>query len=75
MNERKHEDFGEKIGGARKDLWSGRGLYADDLDAMNDREAEKYVRKDNIWKKPDYAAMIGGGMPPGVAFFVKNVRD
>ena len=50
-----HEDFGEKIGGAKKDLWSVRGLYTDDLDEMNEREAEKYVKKDNIWKKPDFA--------------------
>ena len=32
-----HEDFGEKIGGAKKDLWSVRGLYTDDLDEMNER--------------------------------------
>ena len=49
-----HEDFGEKIGGAKKDLWKDRGLYTDDLDGMNEREAEKYVKKDNVWKKPDY---------------------
>lgn len=42
-----HEDFGEKIGGAKKDLWKDRGLYADDLEAMNEREAEKFVKKDN----------------------------
>ena len=53
-----HEDFGEKIGGAKKDLWKDRGLYADDLEAMNEREAEKFVKKDNVWKKPDYAAML-----------------
>ena len=41
-----HEDFGEKIGGAKKDLWKDRGLYADDLEAMNEREAEKFVKKD-----------------------------
>ena len=45
-----HEDFGEKIGGAKKDLWKDRGLYADDLEAMNEREAEKFVKKDNVWK-------------------------
>ena len=48
-----HEDFGEKIGGAKKDLWKDRGLYVDDLGAMNEREAEKFVKKDNVWKKPD----------------------
>lgn len=70
-----HEDFGEKIGGAKKDLWKERGLYVSDLDVMNDREAEKYVRKDNVWKKPDYDAMLKDGIPLGVAFFVKKVRD
>lgn len=40
-----HEDFGEKIGGAKKDLWKDRGLYADDLEAMNEREAEKFCEK------------------------------
>ena len=40
-----HEDFGEKIGGAKKDLWKDRGLYADDLETMNEREAEKFVKK------------------------------
>ena len=40
-----HEDFGEKIGGARKDLWKERGLYTEDLETMNDREAERFVSK------------------------------
>lgn len=42
---------------------------------MNDREAEKHVKKDNVWKKPDYEAMIEGGKPPEVAFYIKTVRD
>ena len=28
---------------------------------MNEREAEKFVKKDNIWKKPDYEAMLEDG--------------
>jgi len=70
-----HEDFGEKIGGAKKDLWKERGLYTDDLDGMNEREAEKYVKKDNIWKKPDYQAMLDEGTPLGVVYFIKKARD
>ena len=70
-----HEDFGEKIGGAKKDLWKDRGLYTDDLDGMNEREAEKYVKKDNVWKKPDYQAMLDEGTPLGVVFFMKKARD
>lgn len=70
-----HEDFGEKIGGAKKDLWRDRGLYVDDLDGMNEREADKFVKKDNIWKKPDYEAMIVAGSPVDLVYFVKVVRD
>lgn len=72
---KQHEDFGEKIGGAKKDLWKERGLMAGDLDAMNEREAEKFVKKDNIWKKPDYKAMLDDGIPLGVVYFVKKARD
>ena len=70
-----HEDFGEKIGGAKKDLWGARGLYSYDLEEMNSREADKYVKKDNIWKKPDYQAMIAAGKPVDLAYFLKVVRD
>ena len=41
MPTNQHEDFGEKIGGAKKDLWRDRGLYVDDLNSMNDREAQQ----------------------------------
>ena len=70
-----HEDFGEKIGGAKKDLWKDRGLYADDLEAMNEREAEKFVKKDNVWKKPDYNALLQSGVPVDILYFRKVVRD
>ena len=70
-----HEDFGEKIGGAKKDLWRSRGLYADDLDEMNGREADKYVTKDNVWKKPNYQAIYDDGVPVDVVYFIKKVRD
>lgn len=70
-----HEDFGEKIGGAKKDLWAARGLYVDDLMGMNEREAEKYVKKDNVWKKPDYNALIQSGVPVDILYFRKVVRD
>ena len=70
-----HEDFGEKIGGAKKDLWKDRGLYVDDLGAMNEREAKKFVKKDNVWKKPDYQAMLDGGVSLGVVYFIKKAWD
>ena len=42
---------------------------------MNEREADKYVRKDNIWKKPDYQAMIDEGISVSVVYYIKKVRD
>lgn len=69
------EDFGEKIGGARKDIWKERGLSVEDLALMNESEAAKYVTKENIWKKPDYRQMMADGIPPRIAFYVKEVRN
>ena len=39
---------------------------------MNEREAEKFVKKDNVWKKPDYAVMLEEGIPLGVVYFIKK---
>lgn len=69
------QDFGEKIGGAKKDLWKERGLSVDDLIYMNDAERNKLIKKDNIWKKPNYQEMVESGLPVRVAFFIKTIRD
>lgn len=69
------QDFGEKIGGAKKDLWKDRGLSVDDLLNMNEAEKLKLIKKDNIWKKPDYQQMVADGLPIRVAFFIKTIRD
>ena len=68
-------DFGEHIGGARKELWRSRGLDIGDLFAMNNAEREKLVKKDNVWKKPDYDAMLSDGWDPVVVYAKKKVRD
>lgn len=51
------------------------GLWASDLDFMNDRETEHHVKKDNVWKKPDYQDMIDSGDSIGVVYYIKKVRD
>lgn len=68
-------DAGEKIGGARKDVWSARGMKAADLAGMTDREAYQKVTKDEAWPKPDYKAMIEGGVDPVAARLIKTMRD
>lgn len=68
-------DFGQKIGGAKKDQWKLYGLRVQDIAGMNAGEREKYITKDNIWKRPDYEAMIEEGIPKSVVWFIKKVRD
>ncbi len=70
-----YEDFGEKIGGAKKDLWATRGLMYEDLVDLNDAEIKEYVKKDNIWKKPNYQKMIEEGYPRDVVYVYKIIRD
>lgn len=69
------QDFGEKIGGAKKDLWKDRGLMIDDLLEMNDAEKGKLIKKDNVWKKPNYQEMVNNGIPIRVVYFIKLLRD
>lgn len=72
--ESKLEDFGQKIGGARKDLWGARGLEVDDLDPMNEREREKNVKKDNVWKRPDYRELVKNGENRGRLYAINEIR-
>ena len=71
----KIQDFGEKIGGAKKDLWKERGLSIDDLTYMNEAEKTKFVKKDNVWKKPDYQELVNNGLSTRIAYFIKTIRD
>lgn len=71
----KIEDFGEKIGDARKDLWSNNGLQITDISSMNDRELLKHVTKNKIWAKPDFEALANNGYSTLQLYFIKKVRD
>lgn len=69
------QDFGAKIGGAKKDLWKLRGLSTADFDTMTGTEQAKFSTKKEIFPNPDYAKLIEDGMPTPVAFLVKTVKD
>lgn len=73
-NSGKLQDFGEKIGGARKDFRID-NFSTLDMEDFTMRELEKYVRKVNIWKAPDYAAIVDSGVPVSVAYYRKVIRD
>lgn len=70
------DEFGKKIGGSKRDLWKNRNLCIEDLLDMNEREVETYVKKDNVWKKPDYEKMVKeDGVDREIVYYIKLVRD
>lgn len=70
------DEFGKKIGGSKRDQWRERGLMLSDLDEMNDAEKDKFIKKANIWKTPDYTTMYRSGRyDREVLYFIKKVKD
>ncbi|NTF17597.1 hypothetical protein G6L37_04240 [Agrobacterium rubi] len=74
MAVKKIEDAGIKIGGARKD-WRDINMSVADLAALTGEERASLVKKDNIWPKPDYAALVEAGMTAEAAACMKVLRD
>lgn len=72
-------DFGGKIGGAKKDLAALRkgsiALSDEIIDNWNEKERAEHIKKDLVWKKPDYQKMYDEGTPREVVFYIKNIRD
>lgn len=70
----KIQDFGKKIGGAKKDLWKERNLIFEDTLDMTEVEKRKYVKRDNIWKKIDVDSYLEKGYPRLLVFWIKEIR-
>lgn len=70
----RHEDAGEKIGGARKDFHR-RAMTTDDLECMNSFERKSLVVKKNVWPPLDYEAMRDAGVEPSAAVAIKYLKD
>lgn len=68
------QDFGEKIGGARKDQWKKTGLTIDFLADMTELERETHVTKDNVWPRPNWENVIADGTPQVVAYWQNEMR-
>ncbi len=69
------QDFGKKIGGARKDVWKSRGIMYDDISEMNEMERQTHVKKDNVWLRPDWEKVIWQGTPQTVAYWQNFMRQ
>lgn len=67
-------DFGEKIGGARKDLYED-DFNLDDIKEFSHRELLDSCIKKNLWKKPDYEKMVERGVSKEVTYFYKLAYD
>lgn len=64
-------DFGEKIGGAKKDTWAG---FKDDLTAIKDDDIASR-KLSEIWPAPDYQKMIDDGMDAKSVAVIRALRD
>ena len=67
------DDFGKKIGGARKD-YGNKALNNLDLKEMTSAEKLTFVKRDNIWKKPDFQKMYEDGVDPTVIWYINSIR-
>lgn len=67
-------DFGEKIGGSRKDLWKKRYFIKSDLDNLTDEDAFIFCIKDKIWPKPNYKDLCKDKSKL-IVFCIKKLRD
>ena len=69
----KIDDFGQKIGGARKD-YGKNPLCVTDLLLMNGNEKSTLVKRDNIFSKPDFKVLFNDGAEPSVLWYINQVR-
>lgn len=72
---RKITDFGNKIGGARKDIWKEDGITEESLYEMNEDEKRNYVNRDNVWPLPDAKKLVSiENVEPFVAYWQRQAR-
>lgn len=64
---RKIDDFGQKIGGAKKDIFAM-------LLEMTEDEQHRNAKKDVLWKRPDYKKLEESGIPRIVLFWRNEMR-
>lgn len=67
----KIQDFGDTVAGSKKALWRTRGFVAEDLIDMEEKEILSSVKKQVVWKEPDYIAMFNEGCYREDLYFLK----
>lgn len=74
MAKKEIKDFGTKIGGARKDVWTKRGLMVEDIIDMTEAEKEKYIKRDYIWPKENVVEELEKGTPRFIIYWRNEIR-
>lgn len=77
-NRVKIEDFGEKIGGAKKDYYALFKEYkftTKDIEGLNYKEVIENINKKTLLIKPDYVALAAKGLPLCDIYLLKRVYD
>lgn len=64
---KKINDFGQKIGGAKKDLWA---MFHE----LPETEQNALAKRDKIWKRPDYYKLKDSGIAEEVLFWRNEMR-
>lgn len=64
-------DFGEKIGGARKDVWAS---YRDSIQG-NTVDEIKELPLSKAWPTPDYQKLLDSGIQPWFVAYARAARD
>ena len=74
QNKKKTQDFGEKIGGAKKDL-SIKGLCSNDFEGLTIQQVDSYMKKDKLWPKITTDELIAKGYDKIMALYVYRLRN
>ena len=67
----KIQDFGDTIAGSKKALWRTRGFSIEDLTDMSEKEILTSVKKQVVWKEPNYVEMFNEGCYREDLYFLK----
>lgn len=68
------KDAGEELWANRRNS-TGKGIDWNDIADLNATLKAREAVKSKVWPRPDYAALVEGGMPAPIAHVIKQVYD
>lgn len=75
QTKKKIEDFGEKIGGAKKDFFTKKYISIEDINNLSDADRDAVLRKDKLWPKIKVEELIEKGYDKVMAWYVIKLRE